>query len=224
MAENTRQPAQVETGSISGDLGQGGVRALHVDIEYPQVSGCPGGGTVSAFYRARAEELYRFSTQGPLREAMRQKSRLGEGFVPLQVGRSFSVMYNDGRLLSIFSDSFAEMGEGGSALQRMSQTWTLSPARPPRIVPAGFFFHPGSPWTHVACEEIARQMTQQVKDGTSGYFSRAIQRSRRLYGYYLADDGFVFYYPVGVLGTRSLGIPSFLVPYTAFGNMLARPM
>lgn len=224
MAEKSRQPAQIETGSISGDLGPDGAKALHVDIEYPRVSGCPGDRMISAFYRARAEELYRFCIQGPLREAMRQKSRLREGFVPLQVGRSFSVMYNEGGLLSIFSDSFAELGEGGSRLYRMAQTWVLSPARTPRFVPAGSFFRPGSPWVRTACEEIAGQLIGQVKDGASGYFSNALQRSKKLSGYYLADDGFVFYYPVGALGPRSLGIPSFLVPYTAFGNMLARPL
>ena len=218
MMEKSPAPAQVETRTLDGDAGTHG--ALRVEIEYPAVSGCACAAALNAFYRRRAESYYRACMGAPRREAERQRAlwREKEPFEPLRAGRSFSVMYNEGGLLSVFSDSWEELGYAGSFLRREAHTWELPAGRP---APAGRFFRRGSAWRQLAADHIARQIGQWEQEQPGAFFTGAQTKCRALHGYYLTGDGMVFYYPAESLGPRALGIPSFLVPYAAFGEMLA---
>lgn len=222
MMQKSRVPAQIESRTLSGSAGaQDG--ALRVEIEYPVFAGCPAADRLNAFYRRQAETRYRACGGLPRRQAERQKAlwTAKEPFEPLRAGQSFSVMYNQNGLLSVFCDSWEELAAAGSFLRRQAHTWELAAGHP---VPAGRFFRRGSPWRQF----VARQIIRQIEDWEAGqpgaFFADARQKSRVLHGYYLADDGMVFYYPVEWLGPRALGIPSFLIRYSDLGNMLARSL
>lgn len=222
MMQKSRGPVQIESRTLSGAAGaQGG--ALRVEIEYPAFTGSPAAGRLNGFYRRRAEARYRACGGLPRLEAERQKALWAakEPFEPLRAGQSFSVMYNQGGFLSIFCDSWEELGSAGSFLRRQAHTWELAAGRP---VPAGRFFRRGSPWRRFAADQIARQIDEWEAGQPGAFFADARKKSRALHGYYLADDGMVFYYPAEWLGPRVLGIPSFLIRYTDFGDMLALPL
>ena len=193
--------------------------ALRVEIEYPVLSGCANAARLNAFYRSHAEARYRACSGQPRRCAERQRQLLQKdgGFAPLRAGSSFSVMYNQGGFLSIFCDSWEELGPDGSFLRREAHTWELSTGR---AVPAGRFFRQGSPWRQRAAERITQQIDEWEQGQEGAFFAGARRECRTLRGYYLADDGIVFFYPVEWLGPRSLGIPSFLVRYDDLSTML----
>lgn len=217
MTEKKSVPAQIETQTLSGTAGAAG-GALRVEIEYPVLSGCINAARLNAFYRGRAEARYRACGGQPRRCAERQRQLMQQGdFEPLRAGSSFSVMYNQGGFLSIFCDSWEELGCDGSFLRREAHTWELATGR---AVPAGRFFRQGSPWRPHAVERISRQIDEWEQGQEGAFFAGARRECRALRGYYLADDGMVFFYPAESLGPRSLGIPSFLVRYGDFGPML----
>lgn len=219
MMEKGRAPVQIESRTLSGSAGTRG--ALRIEIEYPAVTGCACGAQLSAFYRRQAEAYYRACCYGtPRRQAEQQRALWKDDapFEPLRAGRSFSVMYNGGGFLSIFSDSWEELGCAGSFLRRQAHTWELSSGR---AVPAGRFFRRGSGWRQLAVSRISSQIEQWTAEQPAAFFADARQKCRVLHGFYLADDGMVFYYPAESLGPRALGIPSFLVRYSDFGGMLA---
>ena len=103
-------------------------------------------------------------------------------------------------------------------MRRQAHTWELSSGR---AVPAGRFFRRGSAWRQLAVSSISSQIEQWTAEQPAAFFADARQKCRVLQGFYLADDGMVFYYPAESLGPRALGIPSFLVRYSDFGGMLA---
>ena len=219
MTEKKSAPAQIETQMLNGTAGAKD-GALRVEIEYPVLSGCANAARLNAFYRSRAEARYRACGGQPRRCAERQRQMLQKdgGFAPLRAGSSFSVMYNQGGFLSIFCDSWEELGCDGSFLRREAHTWELATGQ---IVPAGRFFRQGSPWRQQAVRCIVRQIEEWEQGQEGAFFAGARRECRTLWGYYLADDGIVFFYPAESLGPRSLGIPSFLVRYSDFGPMLA---
>ena len=222
MTEKGCAPAQVESRTLSGTAGAC-AGALRVDIEYPVFSGCMHASELNAFYRRRAEGRYRACGGLPRHHAERQRrlrQDAGEA-EPLRAGSSFSVMYNRGGLLSVLCDSWEELGCAGSFLRREAHTWHLPSGR---AVPAGWFFRRGRPWRQRAAEQIARQIAEYEAGQEGAFFAGAQRECRRLRGYYLADDGMVFYYPAEWIGPRSMGVPSFLVRYADFGGMLARPL
>ncbi len=218
MSENGSPCVQIEAHTLSKTAGTGG--ALEIQIEYPSVSGCACAPVLSAFYKKRAEDRLRACLRKPLGQAERQTRAFGGLTQPLRAGSSFCVMYNRGGLLSIFCDSWEELGCAGSFLRRESCTWELGSGR---AVPASAFFR-RSAWRKLAADSIVQQIAQWESRQEGAFFSDARSVCRRLYGYYLADDGMVFYYPAETLGPRNLGIPSFLVRYESFGNMLSRPL
>ena len=116
------------------------------------------------------------------------------GFESLNINVSYGAMYMQNGIISVFLDTSEQLRYSGSHLYRVSQTWLVnSVAR----VPAGYFFKPGSLWGRAVVDEIARTIDKEDAEKTGAFYSDAKKRAKRhlnAENYYLADDGFVFYF------------------------------
>ena len=210
--------------SLQGDFTWGGQTVFRCQVHYPQLEpgempGCEG--AVSAFYSRYAKEKWNrlAAAWSPKARANCQRLKPYGLFEPLEAQCEYTVMYCQNGYCSVFFDTYFR--QGAQELDRGRQSCTFW--APAGMVPLAAFFRPGCAYRAVLLRNIREQIARQcVQEPKAYYVDWPELVSRRLdeRNYYLADDGFVLYYPRRALGPSITGIPSFLVPYGAFGSGL----
>lgn len=141
-------------------------------------------------------------------------------FSPLEIQCEMSVMYENNGFLSVFFDTYQRVGSNILKTMRHSDTWNL---RIGKIMPIGCFFEMGYNFRPVFFREIAAKINEQMASGSGSYFSdwqAVLPHKLNFTNYYLADDGFVIFFPEYSIAPKANGLPSFLVPYPLFGSAL----
>lgn len=176
---------------------------------------------INQSYRMYAENAKRHILNTYYAKACQLKRSLApEDFCPLNVECEMSIMYENRGFLSVFFDTYERLGETVLKTARHSDTWSLAIGK---TLPLGSFFHMGCRFTQIIMDNIARQIEGQIELGTGTYFRdwREILPKRiNFQNYYLADDGIVLYFAEYQIAAKSVGIPSFLIPYSVFGSGL----
>jgi hypothetical protein len=92
-----------------------------------------------------------------------------------------------------------------------------------KIVPIGSFFHMSAGFRSIFYREICSAIEDEVSRDADRYFAdwrEILPYKLNFSNYYLADDGFVIFFPEYSIAPKRSGLPSFLVPYKLFGSTL----
>ena len=171
-------------------------------------------------YLRFAQNACRYIVNNYYSMACRLYSSLDKEFEPLEIDCEMSVMYENCGFLSVFFDTYQRMGGTILKTHRHSDTWNLAIAK---IVPIGSFFHMGASFRSIFYREICSAIEDEVSRDADRYFAdwrEILPYKLNFSNYYLADDGFVIFFPEYSIAPKRSGLPSFLVPYKLFGSTL----
>ena len=198
---------------------------LRCQARYPQLEAgeLPGfEGVLSQYYAAYARDKINNLARGWYPAACASCRRMGPygGFSPLEAQCEYTVMYNLGGYYSAFFDTYVRQDGRDLAAGRQSGVfWTGAG----RMVPLSALFRPGYPYRQVILRCVQEETARQAGRDPGAFYvdwPTLVNKGLDERNYYLADDGLVIYYPRRALGPSSTGLPSFLIPYAAFGSGL----
>lgn len=210
---------------LRGEYAWGRQAVLHCQVRYPQLEAgeLPGfENTLSQFYAAYGREKMNGLIRAwyPAACAACRRMQPYGGFQPLKAQCEYTVMYNAGGYFSAFFDTYVRQDGRQLFVGRQSGVfWTGAG----RMVPLSALFRPNYPYRKTILRCVQEEMERQAgQDPGAFYVDWPQLTGRRLdeRNYYLADDGLVVYYPRRALGPSATGLPSFLIPYAAFGSGL----
>lgn len=131
---------------------------------------------------------------------------------------TYTVMLSRGALLSLYSEGVEENLPPRLVLRR-AETWSL---RDGLLLEARDFFPRGTPLRRLLTAR-ARSLTAAREEAGTVYAPNARARLRRaltLRNFYLAPDGFHWFYPMYTIASAAHGIPDFALPYGESGLFL----
>ncbi len=210
---------------LQGDYRWNGQTVLCCQVRYPQLEA----GELPGFEKALSQRYAAYGQEKrnslvrawyPAACAACRRMQPYGGFVPLEAQCEYTVMYNANGYFSAFFDTYVRQDGRQLFVGRQSGVfWTGAG----RMVPLSALFRPGYPYRKTILRCIREEMERQVSQDPAAFYvdwpalvtGRLEERN-----YYLADDGLVLYYPRRALGPSSTGLPSFLIPYAAFGSGL----
>lgn len=176
---------------------------------------------VNDFYRADGAAFTKALRLQQLPNALQNYRMLapcGE-FLCWSVRRYYTQMYSRPGLNSIFLDTYCHLGEGSQRLSRVAHTFSANCGK---MKLCDFFKH-GYNYYAAFYEHIYDEICRNAALSPSQFYNdwqAQLSRSFCVQNYYLADDGFVVFFPQRTLAPLACGIISFLVPYSVFGSNL----
>ena len=208
---------------LKGESTFQGVTVLKYSVSYPDIRLnqrlMPHAHINNSYFRS-AHNARRYIVNNYYATAVQLYSSLDREFEPLEISCEMSVMYENCGFLSVFFDTFEKLGGTVLRTRRHSDTWNLEIGK---IIPLGSFFRMGARFRDVFYKEILRQIECETALNDEKYFAdwrEILPYKLDFSNYYLADDGFVIYFPEYSIAPKRSGLPSFLVPYRLFGSML----
>lgn len=202
-----------------------GVTMIDIRIAYPHValrSDPQTGAVISTYYREAANRYYAYATHDLFRQAVQGYADARKNHFPFRTYAAVSnyeVPYNQNNFLSTYQDTYEFTGGAHGNTVRHSDTWLLVSGR--RMQLSDFFYGPA--YQMIILEDIIAQIAKSVADGSGSYFDDYRKNVFQYFdenNYYLAAEGFAFYFPLYSIAPYSSGIPTFVVPYSTFGKLL----
>ncbi|MEA4919593.1 MAG: DUF3298 domain-containing protein [Clostridiaceae bacterium] len=197
---------EVLTGELTGKADISNGATLEYSLSYPVVSKSR---SISFFYRSNALKYQSLINSRYVNELR----RLPPGWGPLEskINGTFEVMYNKNGLLSIFMDTYEDMGMYRLTLGRTSATWNVRSSRRSEL---NQLFKNQQMLNNIVSKHIFKEVeeSQNAYPG-SYYFDKRL--FKRPWGYYLTDRGLAVYYQKGTVAPGNSGIPTFLIPWDA---------
>jgi len=138
----------------------------------------------------------------------------------LQAELDYTVTYQEGSLLSLYTQSREPTPSGRRLLIRRGDTWDLKTGYP---LPSAAFFPPRSSWKKQLLAFAESEIKRQEALGIARYHDDLRRRLRKSFNpmnYYLTAEGLVFFFPMLSIAPAAEGIPAFTVPYGQFGLRL----
>ena len=217
--------AEIKTEKIEDLLFYETKPILELKLEYPQVFGNIHGNCENKFnsYYLKAAErtnLY-LRTELYKKAVITYKSSLKTGF-PFDFmifEKTFKETLNNHYFISIYFDTFKFEGGAHGLTTRKAETWNINMGG---IVNLGSFFVKGFNYGKFICDEISKNIKNDLENPESVYYKNAPERCKRLFDerrYYLSDTGFIFFFPSSIAPYYA-GIRTFEVPFTEFGDKL----
>lgn len=194
---------------------------VEIALAYPQVRVAQrqaASRRINAYYAETAQRQYEEAMRRLFPDAVkdaRTAAQSGYPFHPYSSAMAYEVPYNSGGLLSIYYDQYTYTGGAHGNTVRSADTWRVWDGR---RVPTEAFFH-GEGWKQAAQNAILAQIARRPQI----YFENPQQNVPAYFdtrNMYLTPQGFVFYFPLYTIAPYATGMPSFLVPYETFGNLL----
>lgn len=191
-------PPSVEERSIEGIIRAGEDRRLGYRLSYPYVRGYGG---ISSYYSSAAAVYAKYIQRrykGPLYS-------LPSGEYEIYGG--FEVTYSGGRLLSIYQDTYENMGPYKVALGRSAAVWDLFRGR--KLSLDELFSDPYALNVRVS-KIIDRAVDEGRRDSPGSYFY-VFSPSR--WGWYLTERGLAVFFQPETIAPQNGGLPLFFVPW-----------
>lgn len=218
----TKTETQLRT--VTGELMRGDIVVLNYSISYPELKSnlkTAAARYINARYTEFSNQVKKniMATYYP-RACTYYKNMTSADFTPLKIMCEMCVMYENRGYLSLFFDTYEQLGELNLANIRHSNTWYVNSGE---LCSLQSFFVQGSGYKKIIYDHICACIRAELAKNEHVYFSdwqEILPYRLDLSRYYLADDGFVVYFPEYKIAPKSTGLPSFLVPYTAFGSRL----
>ncbi len=206
-----------------------GNTVVTVDIAYPQVAVNPipaSGVAISGWYQENARRTYAHGCCTMFRAATarwRESVRQGYPFHPSDLHADFTVTYNAGNYLSLFTDCYEYTGGAHGTTVRRAEIWNLAGCCRMRL--DGFFR--GAGWRDIFLNGIYAQINAQIAQGNDIFFDGYQAAVRRFFDpcrCYLTPGGFAIFFPQVSIAPHAAGILSFVVPYADFDGLLCREL
>lgn len=195
---------EVLAGELTGKADISNGATLEYRISYPVV---PKSASISFFYRSNALKYQSLINSRYINELR----RLPPGWGPLEskINGAFELMYNKNGIISIFIDTYEDMGMYRLTLGRTSATWHVRSGRRAEL---GQLFKNQQKLKNIIAEHIFKEVEEsQISCPGSYYFDRRL--FNRPWGYYLTDRGLAVYYQKGTVAPGNSGIPTFLISW-----------
>ena len=188
--EENKIPASVEKKELRGVCG-----CAEYFISLPSVCTAP---AISAFHKRRAEKYL----ENLARRALHRN-------ISWNVWADFQESFNEYPILSIFTDTYEDLGPMGSRILRSAFTWDTKNQRLLSI--ADIFENPGLFSSAVRTRALEYIKTQQLSSPGSVFFD-AVKRLDG-WGWYLCDLGAAIFWQRGKIAPESCGLPSLIIPF-----------
>lgn len=199
---------------------------LELKLEYPQVFGNIHGNCENKFnlyYLKSAERTNLYLRTDIYKKAtLAYKNSLKTGF-PFDFmifEKTFQTTFNNSNFISIYFDTYKFEGGAHGLTTRKAETWNTKIGG---VVNLSSFFVKGFNYGKFICEEISKDIENDLENSESVYYKNAPERCKRLFDerrYYLSDTGFIFFFPSYSIAPYYAGIRTFEVPYIKFGDKL----
>lgn len=176
---------------------------------------------VNRFYKNNAVEFVQSlrQTTYPLAAShYRNLAPCGE-FDCWQVRRQFSQMYSRTALSSVFCDTYCKSSGDTHVCAREAFTFSAKCGK----MDLRMFFKQGYCPDAVILDTIYAEICKEEAASPHTYYIDWQDQLSRCYNpanFYLADDGFVVFFPQKTLASSVYGILSYLIPYENFGSRL----
>ncbi len=125
----------------------------------------------------------------------------------------YAVTYQEGSLLSLYTESREVTGPGPALVTRRGDTWDLAAGYP---VPIQSFFPAGGSWRKRLLTLAAEEIQRRERAGVSRWhedWRKQLRRSFNPQNFYLTAEGLAFFFPMYALGPSAEGVPVFTMPY-----------
>jgi len=193
----------VEEMALEGRLEAGTGRSLSYCLKYPFLHQQR---RISNYYLSSAR-AYERVIKGRYARAL-YSAPAGE----YEVSGGFEVSYNKGRLLSVYMDTYENMGPYRTGLGRTSCVWDVYTSR--KLDIGDLFRNPAQ-----VRRIIAARIDEGIAEGQrqcSGSFYFGIRQV--LWDWYLTERGLAVYFQPETIAPRNAGLPSFLVTWDKIGS------
>lgn len=164
-------------------------------------------------YAARCERrFYRIAVE-QYEQSLKQRFPMRK----FEMEQIFSVTYNKNCALSLYIDQYEYTGGAHGATDRRSDTWDLN--RNMRMELPRLFPYVQNVKEYIL-QDINSQIEEQMQSHTGMYFDEYRKEAEETFnrnGFYVADDGVVFYFQQYDIAPYASGIPEFLIRYAKGG-------
>lgn len=198
------------------------VLSARVEVPQPVPCGDRVARRIRKYYQLQCRSYLRYCEKWLLPQARAEYQAALASSTPLPSFHAelrYQVTYQDGRFLSLYTQSRESLGRG-AALTRRGDTWDLVQGYP---VPLQSFLPARSAWRKQLAALAAEEIRRQERAGVARYhegWQKLLRRRLDPRNYYLTEEGAVFFYPMYAIAPAAEGIPTFLLPY---GDQLVRP-
>ena len=130
-----------------------------------------------------------------------------------QAELTFRITWQDGRLLSLYTQSRESTLSGGPLVIRRGDTWDLAEGYP---LPLSAFFPPRNPWRKELPAYAAEELQRRCRAGLApcpADWRRRLRRHFNPMNYYLTAGGLTFFYPMNCIPSAGEGVPTFSIPW-----------
>lgn len=191
-------PPAVEERHLEGTIKGGAGRSLSYSLTYPFVRGH---GRISAYYAAAASS-YAKNIQRRYKAPLYS---LPEG--QYEINGGFEVAYSGGRLLSVYQDTYENIGPYRVSLSRASALWDLFRERKMSL---GDIFRDPYALNVRVTKVIDRAIEEGRRDSPGSYF---YPHAPSRWGWYLTERGLAVYFQPETIAPQNGGLPLFFVPW-----------
>ncbi len=213
--EQIRGELEIYSREISETLTEGMAPMVNVHITYPEVSGGTARGMrrINRFYRSAAQSCLSYAKRTLLPAAVNDyKYRMENGFpfFPYEAVYTYTVTWNEGRCLSLFTELYEYTGGAHGYTTRYGDTWRTSSGWPMEMAR---FFPKGTHYRKLLTDNAAAIATEQIAEGTGAYFDdypKLIRKYFRSRNFYITKEGLALFYALYTIAPYSSGIPVFI--------------
>lgn len=191
-------PPAVEERSVEGIVRGGADRKLSYRVAYPFVRGR---GRISAYYSSSAAAYVK--NIGRRYKKPLYSLPVGE----YEINSGFEVTYSGGRLLSIYQDTYENIGAYRVSLSRTAAVWDLFGER--KMSLENLFTDPYS--LNVRVSRVIDRAVEEGRRESPGSYFYYLPPTR--WGWYLTERGLAVYFQPETIAPQNGGLPLFLVPW-----------
>lgn len=122
---------------------------------------------------------------------------------------TYTITYNQGSIISLYSDEYEFTGGAHGNTVRTSQNWNLATCKQ---IPLSYFFPYDSYYMITILKQVNEQIAEQLKTNPTQYFDNYCQLVLEYFGldqYYITPDSLIVFYQQYDIAPYSSGIPTF---------------
>lgn len=171
---------------------------------------------INTYYRSRAFRFYRYTANELYPNAVndyKNSKDKGYPFRTHQAVMEYTVTYNKHCHLSTYDDRYEFTGGAHGSTVRHSDTWNLKNGRKLSF----FSFFKPDPEIRKRLINIFISQAQKNPQNFFENYKELIHKNFKPENFYLAENGFVFYFQQYDIAPYASGIVEFLVPYGVLG-------
>ena len=171
---------------------------------------------IKRFYQLQCRSFLRYCERCLLPQAAAEYRTALEASRPLPSFRaelSYQVTYNEGGLLSVWTQVREVLGPGPALVTRRGDTWDLAAGYP---VPLRDFFPAGTAWKKRLLAHAEEEARRRERAGAGRWredWRRELRRRFNPQNFYLTEEGLAYFWPMYAIAPASEGVPVFVLPY-----------